>query len=204
MKSKNIDRTINSIAELPTLPTIYMKLSRILNVQNSSIRMISNIISEDLAVSAMVLKIVNSPLYGFHNKIGDMQRAIVILGLNEIKNLVLATSMYKTIKQLKSSSAFDIQEFWKHSIGCAILAKVLAETAYIKNPEDVFTGGLLHDIGKLIHFTYLREEFEGVVANVVETGSQMFESEKKYWVSIILRPEALWQKNGACHGKQST
>ncbi|MBW1833751.1 MAG: HDOD domain-containing protein [Deltaproteobacteria bacterium] len=144
MKSKNIDRTINSIAELPTLPTIYMKLSRILNVQNSSIRMISNIISEDLAVSA-----------------------------------VLATSMYKTIKQLKSSSAFDIQEFWKHSIGCAILAKVLAETAYIKNPEDVFTGGLLHDIGKLIHFTYLREEFEGVVANVVETGSQMFESEKK-------------------------
>ena len=179
MKSKNIDRIINSIAELPTLPTIYIKLSRILNVQNSSIRMISNIISEDLAVSAMVLKIVNSPLYGFHSKIGDMQRAIVILGLNEIKNLVLATSMYKTIKQLKSSSAFDIQEFWKHSIGCAISAKVLAETAYIKNPEDVFTGGLLHDIGKLIHATYLREEFEGVVANVVETGSQMFESEKK-------------------------
>ena len=179
MKSKNIDRIINSIAELPTLPTIYIKLSRILNVQNSSIRMISNIISEDLAVSAMVLKIVNSPLYGFNNKIGDMQRAIVILGLNEIKNLVLATSMYKTIKQLKSSSAFDIQEFWKHSIGCAISAKVLAETAYIKNPEDVFTGGLLHDIGKLIHATYLREEFEGVVANVVETGSQMFESEKK-------------------------
>lgn len=179
MKSKNIDRIINSIAELPTLPTIYIKLSRILNVQNSSIRMISNIISEDLAVSAMVLKIVNSTLYGFHNKIGDMQRAIVILGLNEIKNLVLATSMYKTIKQLKSSSAFDIQEFWKHSIGCAISAKVLAETAYIKNPEDVFTGGLLHDIGKLIHATYLREEFEGVVANVVETGSQMFESEKK-------------------------
>jgi len=141
--------------------------------------MISNIISEDLAVSAMVLKIANSSLYGFHNKIGDMQRAIVILGLNEIKNLVLATSMYKTIKQLKSSSAFDIQEFWKHSIGCAISAKVLAETAYIKNPEDVFTGGLLHDIGKLIHATYLREEFEGVVANVVETGSQMFESEKK-------------------------
>ena len=179
MKSKNIDGIINSIAELPTLPAIYIKLSRILNVQNSSIRMISNIISEDLAVSAMVLKIVNSTLYGFHNKIGDMQRAIVILGVNEIKNLVLATSMYKTIKQLKSSSAFDIQEFWKHSIGCAISAKVLAETAYIKNPEDVFTGGLLHDIGKLIHATYLREEFEGVVANVVETGSQMFESEKK-------------------------
>jgi len=179
MKSKKIDRIINSIGKLPVLPTIYMKLTHLLNVPETSIRMISNIISEDQAVAAMVLKIVNSAAYGFYNKIGDLQRAIVILGLNEIKNLVLATSMYKVVNEFKSSSAFDMQEFWKHSIGCAISARVLAETAYLKNPEDVFTGGLLHDIGKLIHAAYLREEFDGVVANVMETGSQMSESEKK-------------------------
>jgi putative nucleotidyltransferase with HDIG domain len=167
------------MGELPTLPTIYMKLSRLLNVEDSSIRMISNIISEDPAIAAMVLKIVNSAAYGFYNKIGDLQHAVVILGLNEIKNLVLATSMYKVVKDFKSSSAFDMQEFWKHSIGCAISARVLAETAYIKNPEDVFTGGLLHDIGKLIHAAYLREEFNSVVTDIVETGSQMSESEKK-------------------------
>ncbi len=155
MKSKKIDRIINSIGELPILPTIYMKLTHLLNVSDSSIKMISNIISEDQAVAAMVLKIVNSATYGFYNKIGDLQHAIVILGLNEIKNLVLATSMYKVVKEFKSSSAFDMQEFWKHSIGCAISARVLAETAYLKNPEDVFTGGLLHDIGKLIHAAYL-------------------------------------------------
>ena len=179
MKSKNIDSIINSIDRLPTLPTVYIKLLSLLNARYSSIRMISDIISEDQAVSAMVLKIVNSALYGFYSKIGDLQSAIVILGLNEIKNLVLATSICKTVKQFKESSTFDMQEFWKHSIGCAISAKVLAETAYIKNPEDVFTGGLLHDIGKLIHATYLREEFKDVVADVVKTGSQMFESEKK-------------------------
>lgn len=179
MKSKKIDRIINSIDELPTLPTVYVKLSHLLDAEDSSIRMISNIISDDQAVAAMVLKIVNSASYGFYNKIGDLQHAIVILGLNEIKSLVLATSMYKIVKQFKSGSAFNMQEFWKHSIGCAILAKVLAETAYIKDPEDVFTGGLLHDIGKLIHATYLREEFESAVANVVETGYQMFESEEK-------------------------
>ena len=179
MKSKKIDRIINSIGKLPVLPAVYMKLTHLLNVPDTSIRMISNIISEDQAVAAMVLKIVNSAAYGFYNRIGDLQHAIVILGLNEIKSLVLATSMYKVVNEFKSSSAFDMQEFWKHSIGCAISAKVLAETAYLKNPEDVFTGGLLHDIGKLIHAAYLREEFDGVVANVVETGSQMSESEKK-------------------------
>ena len=179
MKSKKIDRIINSIGKLPVLPAVYMKLTHLLNVPDTSIRMISNIISEDQAVAAMVLKIVNSATYGFYNRIGDLQHAIVILGLNEIKSLVLATSMYKVVNEFKSSSAFDMQEFWKHSIGCAISARVLAETAYLKNPEDVFTGGLLHDIGKLIHAAYLREEFDGVVANVVETGSQMSESEKK-------------------------
>ena len=179
MKSKKIDRIINSIGKLPVLPVVYMKLTRLLNVPDPSIRMISNIISEDQAVAAMVLKIVNSAAYGFYNRIGDLQHAIVILGLNEIKSLVLATSMYKVVNEFKSSSAFDMQEFWKHSIGCAISARVLAETAYLKSPEDVFTAGLLHDIGKLIHAAYLREEFDGVVANVVETGSQMSESEKK-------------------------
>jgi len=179
MKSKKIDRIINSIGKLPVLPAVYMKLTHLLNVPDTSIRMISNIISEDQAVAAMVLKIVNSAAYGFYNRIGDLQHAIVILGLNEIKSLVLATSMYKVVNEFKSSSAFDMQEFWKHSIGCAISARVLAETAYLKSPEDVFTGGLLHDIGKLIHAAYLREEFDGVVANVVETGSQMSESEKK-------------------------
>jgi len=179
MKSKKIDRIINSIGKLPVLPAVYMKLTHLLNVPDTSIRMISNIISEDQAVAAMVLKIVNSAAYGFYNRIGDLQHAIVILGLNEIKSLVLATSMYKVVNEFKSSSAFDMQEFWKHSIGCAISARVLAETADLKSPEDVFTGGLLHDIGKLIHAAYLREEFDGVVANVVETGSQMSESEKK-------------------------
>ncbi|HUV51103.1 MAG TPA: HDOD domain-containing protein [Anaerolineae bacterium] len=179
MESKKIDRIISSIGGLPTLPTIYMKLSHLLNAPDSSIRKISNIISEDQAIAAMVLKIVNSASYGFYNKIGDLQQAIVILGLNEIKSLVLATSMYKIVKGFKSSSAFNMEKFWKHAIGCAILAKVLAETAYIKDPEDVFTGGLLHDIGKLIHATYLREEFNNVVADVAETGSQISESEKK-------------------------
>jgi len=179
MKSKKIDRIIKSIDALPALPAIYMKLSHLLNVPDASIKMISDIISEDPAIAVMVLKIVNSAAYGFYNKIGDLQHAVVILGLNEIKNLVLASSIYKIVKEFKSSSAFDMQEFWKHSIGCAISARVLAETACIKNPENVFTGGLLHDIGKLIHAAYLCEEFNSVAVNVVETGSQMSESEKK-------------------------
>lgn len=179
MGSQKIDRILSSMGELPTLPTVYMKLSHLLKEPDSPIKSISTIISEDPAIAAMVLKIVNSAAYGFPSRIGDLQHAIVILGLNEIRNLVLASSVYKIVKEFKSSSAFDMQAFWKHSIGCAIVARVLAETAGLSNPEDVFTGGLLHDIGKLIHATYLRDDFDAVLADVAQTGSPMYESEQR-------------------------
>lgn len=179
MSSQKINRIIHSLGELPTLPTIYMKLSHLLNAPDPSIKTINNIISEDPAIAAMVLKIVNTAAYSLRNKIGDLQHAIVILGLNEIKNIVLASSIYKIVKEFKSSSAFDMQAFWKHSIGCAIVARVLAETAHLSSPEEVFTAGLLHDIGKLIHAAYFHEEFNAVIADVAETGSQMSKSEEK-------------------------
>lgn len=179
MGARNIDRIISSMGDLPTLPTVYMKLSHLLKQPDTPIKTISSIISEDPAIAAMVLKIVNSAAYGFRSRIGDLQHAIVILGMNEIKNLVLASSVYKMVKEFRSSSAFNMQEFWKHSIGCATMARVLAETASLGNPEDIFTGALLHDIGKLVHAGYLREEYEAVIADVEESGSQISEAEQK-------------------------
>lgn len=179
MKSNKIAGIINSIDKLPTLPSVYLKLSHLLDAPDSTIKMISNIISEDQATAATVLRLVNSAFYGFPKKIGNIQRAIVILGLNEIKNLVLATSVLKITGQFKYDCGFDMEEFWRHSIGCAVSARILAETACLKRPEDVFAGGLLHDIGKLIHVTYLRDEFTGVITDVEESGLPMFESEEK-------------------------
>ena len=179
MGAQTIDRIIRSVGDLPTLPTVYMKLSHLLKQPDAPIKSISNIISEDPAIAAMVLKIVNSAAYGFRSRIGDLQHAIVILGLKEIRNLVLAGSVYKMVKGFKSSAAFNMEEFWKHSIGCATMARVLAETATLGSPEEIFTGGLLHDIGKLIHATYLRDEYDAVIALVTEDGSQVSEAEQK-------------------------
>jgi putative nucleotidyltransferase with HDIG domain len=72
-----------------------------------------------------------------------------------------------------------MQKFWEHSVGCAVAAKVLAETAHLPNPDDIFAGGLLHDIGKLIHAIYLDEAFNAVIADVQESGLSMCESEEK-------------------------
>jgi putative nucleotidyltransferase with HDIG domain len=141
--------------------------------------MISDVISEDQSIAVRVLNLVNSAFYSLPQKIGNLKHAIVILGLNQIRNLVLVTSTIKMFREIKSDSSFNMQKFWEHSIGCAVAARVLAETAYLKSPDDVFTGGLLHDIGKLVHAIYLKEDFAAVIDDVRESGLPVIEVEKR-------------------------
>ncbi len=179
MKTNKVENIISSVDRLPTLPIIYTKLTNLLQSPNATAKMISDVITEDQAIAVRVLNLVNSAFYSLPQKIGNLKHAIVILGLNQIRNLVLVTSTIKMFKEIKSDSSFDMQKFWEHSIGCAVAARVLAETAYLKSPDDVFTGGLLHDIGKLVHAIYLQEDFTAVVDDVRESGLPMIEVEKR-------------------------
>ena len=179
MKQRKIEDILDSVDRLPTLPTIYTKLTNLLQSPNATVKMISNVISEDQAIAVKVLKLVNSAFYSLPQKIGSLKHAIEISGLNQIRNLVLVASTIERFKELNSDSSFNMQRFWEHSIGCAVAARVLAETAYLKNPDDVFTGGLLHDIGKLVHAVYLNEEFTTIIADVNESGLPVIEAERK-------------------------
>jgi putative nucleotidyltransferase with HDIG domain len=178
-KQSKIDTILRSVDKLPTLPIIYTKLNQLLQSPNATVKMIGSIIAEDQSMAVKVLRLVNSAFYGLPNKIGNLKHAIVILGLNQIRTLVLTTSTLKLFHNLKTTRAFDMQKFWKHSVGCAVAARVLAETASLRSPDDVFAGGLLHDIGKLIHAVYLTEEFSAVVAEVNECGVPMVTSERR-------------------------
>ncbi len=178
-KQSKIDTILRSVDKLPTLPIIYTKLNQLLQSPNATVKMIGSIIAEDQSMAVKVLRLVNSAFYGLPNKIGNLKHAIVILGLNQIRTLVLTTSTLKLFHNLKTTRAFDMQKFWKHSVGCAVAARVLAETASLRSPDDVFAGGLLHDIGKLIHAVYLTEEFSAVVAEVNECGVPMVTLERR-------------------------
>ncbi|MBW2554139.1 MAG: HDOD domain-containing protein [Deltaproteobacteria bacterium] len=179
MKTNKVENIIGSVDKLPTLPIIYTKLTNLLQSPNATAKMISDVISEDQSIAVRVLNLVNSAFYSLPQKIGNLKHAIVILGLNQIRNLVLVTSTIKMFREIKSDSSFNMQKFWEHSIGCAVAARVLAETAYLKSPDDVFTGGLLHDIGKLVHAIYLKEDFAAVIDDVRESGLPVIEVEKR-------------------------
>lgn len=174
-----IDEILSFIDQLPALPSIYTKLSHLLQSSNTTMQMISNVIAEDQVISAKVLRLVNSGFYGFPKKIGSVNRAVVILGQNEIKSLVLATSMLKVFPLSELNLVFDINKLWEHSISCAVASKILAEAAFLKNPEEVFAAGLLHDIGKLVLIMSSPEEFLKVINEVQKTGNSFIETEEK-------------------------
>jgi len=174
-----LDQILNFIDKLPALPIIYTKLERLLHSSNTTMRMLSSVIAEDQVISAKVLKLVNSGFYGFPKKIGSLNQAVVILGQNEIKNLVLAISILGSFSSPELNNIFDINKLWEHSIGCAVASKILAEAAFIKNPEDVFAAGLLHDIGKLLLAMSASEKFVNIITETRETGNSITKTEEK-------------------------
>mgnify|MGYP001814069939 FL=1 len=109
MKPDQIDRIIRRVDKLPTLPVIYTKLTRLLQAPNTTVQMIGNIIAEDQAIAVKVLRLVNSAFYALPHKIGSLKHAIVLLGMSQVRNLVLATSTLKMFQEYKSAQSFDMQ-----------------------------------------------------------------------------------------------
>lgn len=142
-----IDKTKN----LPSLPEIYFKINELVNDAHSSAADIGNAIEQDAALSTRLLKIVNSPYYGFPSSIDTISRAITIIGTRDLRDLVLATSAIGAFSGM-DSELISMEKFWRHSLYCAVTGRILAQHRHVKNTERLFVAGLLHDIGSLVMY----------------------------------------------------
>ena len=122
-----------------------MKCLKILDV---NVPDFAKVIQTDQAISSKMLKLVNSPFYGFSGKISTISQAIVILGFNTIRNILLSLSVFALLPKDTELGEFQISNFWEHSIGCGVISKAFGQKLGIKDPEEAFLAGLLHDIGK--------------------------------------------------------
>jgi HD-like signal output (HDOD) protein len=109
---------------------------------------VTEVISLDTSLSSHLLRIVNSAYYSFPFPIDTVIRAVTLIGTREISTLALSSSFLNMFK--KSSDAIDVEQFWRHSLGCAIIARALALKSRKSNPDRHFVSGLLHDIGRLV------------------------------------------------------
>jgi len=165
------------IKEIPTLPVIYQELFQKMQDPNVSVPQIAEIISQDQALTAKILHLVNSAFYGYSKEIKTISRAVVILGFQAVRSAALAISVFDYFNG-EGSSQIDMAQFWKHSIATASICKILAAEIRINQQEEAFVVGLLHDTGKLIEKRYFPADFNELCEAAQEQHLTWYDTEK--------------------------
>ncbi len=132
-----------------TLPDIFYRITEIINNPRTSARDIAQVVEKDTALTARMLKLVNSPFYGFPQKIETISKAVTVIGTKQLSMLALGISVTKLFSEVPSTY-LDMQKFWKHCLGVGICAKLISEHMDYSESEKLFVAGILHDIGRLI------------------------------------------------------
>jgi len=140
---------VTNNTELTSLPDIVMQINDMVNDPSCTVADIGNLISQDTGLTARILKIVNSPFYGFPSEIDTVSMAITIIGVRQLRDLVFSTCVVSKYRQIPED-LLNPDYFWQHSIGCALAARTIAARIKLPNSERLFTNGILHDIGQLM------------------------------------------------------
>jgi putative nucleotidyltransferase with HDIG domain len=173
-------RLVEKVKKLGTLPTVYVKVNELVNDPNCPASKLGAAITNDQVITSMILRLVNSALYGFPNYIDTVTKAVTIIGFKQTRDLVLASSVMDMFKSGAAQDHIDMQEFWKHSIATAVAAKALAGYMSKSDQEAMFTAGLLHDIGRLIMFEFTNElPINTLIAKCREKEILVYKNERK-------------------------
>lgn len=178
MNKQELVKVLDGIRDLPTLPTSYFKISKLLQDVNTPSQEVCRVLESDQAIASKVLRLVNSSFFGFSRRVTQMSQAVRLLGYTTIRNAVLAISVFDSFPS-KTSKAFDRRAFWLHTIASAILARQLARRLKIGQEEDAFVAGILHDVGRLVLDQCLPEPFGKIVTFVQVNNVSMLEAERQ-------------------------
>lgn len=171
---------VKNVSNLISLPEVAIRINQMVDDPKASAEDISKLIAQDPGLAARLLKIANSPLFGLSREISSIPRAITILGTKQLRDLVISTT---------ASHAFDgipnelvsLQNFWRHSLSCGLLAQALATHSPVVRSESMFIAGLLHDIGQLVMFNRLPDKSHEALLLALEGPEEleMYQAEQR-------------------------
>ncbi len=173
-----VDEAVKEVSHIATLPEITVKIIQLVEDPSSTAHDLHQIIANDPALSARVLKVVNSAFYALPGQIGSINRAIVLLGLNAVKNIAIAASLAKLFRGGKLGPNFSARDLWTHSIGVGAAVKLLCEKVNLGLPDEAFLAGLIHDIGIMVEMQARRPQLLEAL-DQVQAGTDFLEAEEQ-------------------------
>ena len=145
----DVEELVREVSDLAALPTAYVRIRELVADPDSSMADVAQVITNDPALTTRILRIANSAYMGLVTKVDTIQRAVQVLGMNQVHHLALATSAIGALNKIQNP-VLDMLDFWRRSIYAAVFARIVAEDVGFKPAERLFVCGLLHDIGHLV------------------------------------------------------
>ncbi len=178
LNEKNCVKKLNMAnIKLPEVPSNIFELNEVIANPLSSADDIAQVVQKSPSLTAILLKIVNSPLYGFPSKIDKISSALILIGTREIAGLALGLSVFSTFDKIPKG-LLDMFSFLKHSVACGLLTRILASHKGISQTEQFFVSGLLHDLGRLIIYCNFPEDSRNILQRSQTTNNLLYEIER--------------------------
>lgn len=175
--NKELEHAIMTAGDLPTIPVVATRVMQMMEDMKTTADDLAKAVASDPAVAARVMKISNSAFYGCQRQIQTLSSAIVVLGFNTLKSLVVAAS----VKQVYKPFGLTEQMLWEHSFGAALAARMIASKTKVVNDEEAFLAGLFHDIGKIIMNSLDHDKFQDLMQHCYNGDIPFDEAEKTYF-----------------------
>lgn len=161
MTSPNLAHLVADLPELGSCAHIYNELCKSLSDPSAAVGSFGRIIEKDPVLMAKLLRLANSAFFGYPSSIQTLDDALIIIGIQQVRDLVAATTVIEYFKDVPSEMV-NMNSFWEHSIACGIAARILAGYRRNWNPEQSFAAGIMHDLGRLVLFARLPDKMQEV------------------------------------------
>lgn len=173
----SVEQLVEGVEDLVSLPEVYLKIRELIDQPRSSIDDFANVVMLDAGISTRVLRIANSAFFGFAAQIETVSRAINLMGISQLHDLVLATSAIDAFNKLPPDQV-NMEDFWRESVHCGVVSRLLATRCNVLDSERLFVAGLLHQVGHLIIYLKLPKESRQLLSSEETDTTPLFRLER--------------------------
>lgn len=180
LNQETLQKLLGGMASVPSLPKVYLQIMEVLTSPEACTKNVASIIEKDMGMTAKVLQMVNSSFFGMRDHIADISDAVIFLGMDVIKTLVLGVEIFSKLSK-NALSVISIEEMQKHCVQTGVIAKYIATAEKLDKEivENAIIASMLHDIGKLILCQYFNDEYKTVAAMVAEENISFVKAERQ-------------------------
>lgn len=171
----SFEKQLQQVTGLISLPEVYLKFRKLMDDPTADLEDFTGVVQLDANLSSKLLQVVNSAYFGFTGKINDISRAVNMIGLGQLHLMVLGISAVSSLNF--PNDIISLKTFWRHSLLSAVLAKQLADKAGMRNSENLFIAGLLHEIGHLVLYVHFPELARKAIQRAEQTGDSLQQAE---------------------------